>query len=94
MLTNDYYKLLLNEKWAWKKWNGPKQFEDVSTKSLMMLPSDMALIKDKEFRKHVERYAADNDLFFRDFSSAFGRLLELGVPFEKDEKYVFRATTD
>lgn len=25
VLTNEYYKLLLNEKWSWKKWNGPKQ---------------------------------------------------------------------
>ncbi|PWW76264.1 heme peroxidase [Tuber magnatum] len=94
MLTNDYYKLLLEEKWAWKKWNGPKQFEDVSTKSLMMLPTDMALIKDKEFKKHVERYAKDNDLFFRDFADVFGRLLELGVPFEKEEKFIFKSTTD
>jgi cytochrome c peroxidase len=94
MLTNDYYKLLLLEKWTWKKWNGPKQFEDVTSKSLMMLPSDMALVKDKEFKKHVERYAKDNDLFFKDFADVFGRLLELGVPFEKDEKYVFKATTD
>lgn len=94
MLTNDYYKLLLEEKWAWKKWNGPKQFEDVSSKSLMMLPTDMALIKDKEFRKHVERYAKDNDLFFKDFADVFGKLLELGVPFEKEEKFVFKSTTD
>lgn len=94
MLTNDYYKLLLEEKWAWKKWNGPKQFEDVSTKSLMMLPTDMALVKDKEFKKHVERYAKDNDLFFKEFADAFGRLLELGVPFEKEEKFVFKSTTD
>lgn len=25
VLTNDYYTLLLNEKWQWKKWDGPKQ---------------------------------------------------------------------
>lgn len=25
VVTNDYYTLLLNEKWQWKKWNGPKQ---------------------------------------------------------------------
>lgn len=25
VLTNDYFKLLLDEKWQWKKWNGPKQ---------------------------------------------------------------------
>jgi hypothetical protein len=37
-LTNEYYKLLLNEKWQWRKWDGPKQLEDKTTKSLMMLP--------------------------------------------------------
>lgn len=37
-VTNDYYKLLFDEKWVWKKWSGPKQLEDKKTKSLMMLP--------------------------------------------------------
>lgn len=93
-MTNDFYKLLIEEKWTWKKWSGPKQFEDVATKSLMMLPTDMALIKDKAFRKHVEAYAKDNELFFKDFADVFARLLELGVPFKTDEKFVFKATTD
>lgn len=84
VLTNDYYKLLLEERWSYKKWEGPKQFEDVSTKSLMMLPTDMALIKDKKFQTYVERYAKDSELFMRDFSSVFAKLLELGVPFTED----------
>jgi cytochrome c peroxidase len=25
ILTNEFFKLLVNEKWNWKKWNGPKQ---------------------------------------------------------------------
>lgn len=37
-MTNEFYKLLLNEKWVWKKWDGPKQLEDKKTQSLMMLP--------------------------------------------------------
>ncbi|KAF2155652.1 class II peroxidase [Myriangium duriaei CBS 260.36] len=84
-LTNDYYKLLLEEKWSYRKWNGPKQFQDVSSKSLMMLPSDMALIKDKSFRPHVERYAKDNEAFFKEFSDVVVRLFELGVPFTSGE---------
>ncbi|KAL8294066.1 hypothetical protein RB600_000164 [Gaeumannomyces tritici] len=28
VLTNDFYKLLLEEKWDWKKWNGPKQVRE------------------------------------------------------------------
>jgi cytochrome c peroxidase len=79
-----------------KQWNGPKQFEDVTTKSLMMLPTDMALIKDKEFKKHVERYAKDEEAFFKDFSNVFTRLLELGVPFEskEEDRIAFKPTVE
>lgn len=64
--TNDYFKLLFDEKWSWRKWSGPAQFTDSSTKTLMMLPTDMSLIKDKEFKKHAKAYAADQDLFFKE----------------------------
>ena len=40
----------------------------------------MALTTDKAFRPVTEQYAKDQDVFFRDFSQAFGKLLELGVP--------------
>ncbi|CAD6578123.1 MAG: heme peroxidase [Cyphobasidiales sp. Tagirdzhanova-0007] len=79
-MTNDYYKLLLEEAWVPKKWDGPKQMEDKKTKSLMMLYTDMALTTDKAFRPITEQYAKDQEVFFKDFSQAFGKLLELGVP--------------
>ncbi|KAI0315688.1 heme peroxidase [Amylostereum chailletii] len=79
-LTNEYFRLLLEEKWVWKKWSGPKQLIDKKTGSLMMLPSDYALVQDKSFKKWVQAYAADQDLFFKDFSSVVSRLFELGVP--------------
>jgi len=63
-----------------KPWDGPEQYED-STAKLMMLPSDIALIKDPKFRRWVEVYAKDEDRFFVDFAKAFSKLLELGVPF-------------
>ncbi|EGO00213.1 hypothetical protein SERLA73DRAFT_180679 [Serpula lacrymans var. lacrymans S7.3] len=78
--TNDFYKLLFEEKWVWKKWSGPKQLEDKTTKSLMMLPTDYVLTQDKSFKKYAKAYADDNDLFFKDFSAAFATLMELGVP--------------
>jgi cytochrome c peroxidase len=65
--TNDYFKLLFDEKWSWRKWGGPAQFTDSKTKSLMMLPSDMSLTKDKEFKKHAKAYAEDQDLFFKEW---------------------------
>ena len=53
----------------------------------MMLPSDMVLILDPEFKKHVELFAKDEDAFFKEFSKAFAKLLELGVPFAATKKW-------
>lgn len=86
VMSNDYYRLLLGEKWNYRKWNGPKQFEDMGSKSLMMLPTDMALIQDKDFRKHVERYAKDDQAFFSEFRDVIVKLFELGVPFQSKEE--------
>jgi cytochrome c peroxidase len=47
----------------------------------MMLPSDIFLLSDPELKKWVQAYCKDEDLFFEHFSSAFSKLLELGVPF-------------
>lgn len=61
------------------------QYEDPTGK-LMMLPSDMILVEDPSFKKWVELYAKDEDLFFTDFAKAFAKLLELGVPFPSASK--------
>lgn len=45
----------------------------------MMLPADMALIWDREFRKFVVEFANDEDAFFEAFSVAFQKLEENGV---------------
>ncbi|KAJ1972706.1 heme peroxidase [Dimargaris verticillata] len=82
--TNDYYNQLLNQQWVKKDWTGPFQFVDKDSKSIMMLPADMAFKEDKNFRKYVELYAKDEDQFFKDFSKAYAKLLELGVDFPKD----------
>ena len=84
--SNEYFRLLLEEKWTPKKthqgkpWTGPMQFE-AQNGSLMMLPADLWLLEDPEFRKYVELYAKDEATFFKDFSAAFSKLLELGVKF-------------
>ncbi|KAG1725426.1 heme peroxidase [Suillus paluster] len=95
--TNDYYKLLFDEKWVWKKWSGPKQLEDKKTKSLMMLPTDYVLTQDKSFKKYAKSYADDVDLFFKDFSAAYSKLLELGVPtqqFVASEAWIMQTVDD
>mmetsp|Transcript_11057 Transcript_11057/g.14564 ORF Transcript_11057/g.14564 Transcript_11057/m.14564 type:complete len:329 (-) Transcript_11057:178-1164(-) len=84
--SNEYFRLLLEERWSpklthnGKPWTGPDQYEDASGQ-LMMLPSDIVLISDPDFKKWVEVYAKDSDRFYSDFAKAFSKLLELGVPF-------------
>jgi catalase (peroxidase I) len=81
--SNDYYKNLLEMKWTQKKthgkgrWTGPEQYENADGQ-LMMLPSDMALVWDPEFKKITEEYAKDQNRWHQDFAAAYQRLNELG----------------
>jgi len=60
-----------------------------------MLPTDFVLLQDKSFRPWVEKYAADEKLWFNDFASAFHKLQELGVPRNGSEKvYHFKRTDE
>ena len=89
--SNEYFRLLLEGSWTiktthkGKPWTGPEQFESPDG-NLMMLPSDMCLLWDKSFRTITEEYAKDEDLFFKDFATAFSKLLELGVNFPGEQK--------
>ena len=96
VVSNDYFRLLLDEKWGWRKWDGPKQYQDLKSKSLMMLPTDMALVKDPVFKKHVKRYAKDDGVFFQEFRDVIVKLFELGVPFQssESERMTFKPTFD
>jgi cytochrome c peroxidase len=91
VFTNEFFRLLVEEEWLKREWDGPLQYTDKTTKTLMMLPTDMALVEDDGFRPHVERYAKDSDVFFQEFADAYVKLLELGVPFKGDgsERWVF-----
>ena len=69
---------LVKQNWTSKTVNGQTQYKD-DADELMMLPADLALIKDPKFKEIVGIYAQDKQAFFNDFTSAFGKLLELGV---------------
>lgn len=75
--SNDYFVQLLTNKWTPKKWNGPLQYEDPSG-NLMMLPADLVLRDDPNFRKYASLYAEDEDVFFNDFAIAYEKLTNLG----------------
>ncbi|CAE8593897.1 unnamed protein product [Polarella glacialis] len=82
-VSNEYFRELMENTWTpktthkGKPWKGPAQFED-PTGDLMMLPSDMVLIQDKQFKKYVEQYAKDDSLFQKDFAAVCGKLFNLG----------------
>ena len=78
LLTREYCRF--DEKWNFRKWNGPIQYEDTKTKSLMMLTTDMCIATDSKFKPVAQKYAQSEEAFFDDFSKAFAKLLELGVP--------------
>mmetsp|Transcript_8499 Transcript_8499/g.13389 ORF Transcript_8499/g.13389 Transcript_8499/m.13389 type:complete len:342 (-) Transcript_8499:213-1238(-) len=76
--SNEYFRLLVETKWVKKEWKGPVQYENVDGGDLMMLPSDLALIEDPEFKKWVEVYAKDEKRFFADFAKVYQKLTENG----------------
>jgi hypothetical protein len=51
----------------------------------MMQPADRALIVDDAMRAHVETYASDSVVFYRDFSIAYQKLQELGIDLSGSE---------
>ncbi|KAI1101749.1 heme peroxidase [Jackrogersella minutella] len=98
--SNQYFKLLLANEREWRRKtlpNGVEQFvyvedeeagEDGEEEALMMLPTDMSLLSDPQFRPWVERYAEDKELFFGDFAKVFAKLLELGIKRDASGKVV------
>lgn len=78
-ISSEYFRELLENTWTiktthkGKPWTGPMQYED-PTGDLMMLPSDVVLVQDREFRRWVEHYSKDQDAFLKDFSVVVGKL--------------------
>jgi len=81
--NNAYFKHLIEEEWVKRDWDGKEQFTDKATKTLMMLPTDIALLHDANFLAWVKKYAEDEKLFFDDFAAAFGKLLANGTDASK-----------
>lgn len=93
VFTNDFYKNLLNEHWKLEKNDaGNEQYN--SDKGYMMLPTDYSLTQDSKFKKLVEKYANDQDVFFEDFKNAYVKLLENGIDFKNLGKPLVFKTLD
>ena len=78
-LDTNYYRTLLNEKWSlYKNQSGAYQYENEG-RNLVMLPAEYVLVTDPKFKQYVDLYAKDEAVWQKDFASAFGKLLALGV---------------
>ena len=60
---NNYFKVLMGLDWAPRDWKGNFQYEDKLTKSLMMLPTDMALKTDPKFKVWAMKYVVFERVF-------------------------------
>lgn len=68
----------------WLKFDN-SYFRDIKEQKdadLLVLPTDAALFEDEGFKPFAEKYAADQEAFFKDYVAAHLRLSELGVTWE------------
>ena len=49
---------------------------------LLALETDKALLEDPAFRPHTERFAADQEAFFKQYAVSHKKLSELGARFD------------
>lgn len=88
--SNDFFLVLLREDWHEEivASTGRSQYFN-RDRTLMMLNTDMELVRDPGFRRWVEVYADDGE-FRRSFSAAFAKLLELGVRRDENGAVLWR----
>jgi len=71
----------------WLKFDN-SYFKEVKAKrdeELLVLPTDAALFEDEGFKKYAEKYAEDQEAFFRDYAVSHKKLSELGAKFDPPE---------
>ncbi|KAL5704398.1 L-ascorbate peroxidase [Ranunculus cassubicifolius] len=63
-------------------------FKDIKEKrdeDLLVLPTDAALFEDPSFKEYAEKYAADQETFFKDYAQSHAKLSNLGAKFDPPE---------
>jgi len=77
----------------WLKFDN-SYFKEVKARTdpeLVVLSTDGVLFQDEKFRAYAEKYAEDQDLFFKDYVLAHKKLSELGAKFDPPEGIVLDA---
>ncbi|PSS31898.1 L-ascorbate peroxidase, partial [Actinidia chinensis var. chinensis] len=71
----------------WLKFDN-SYFKDIKERrdeDLLVLPTDAALFEDPSFKVYAEKYAEDQDVFFKDYAEAHAKLSNLGAKFDPPE---------
>ncbi|XP_061359956.1 probable L-ascorbate peroxidase 6, chloroplastic/mitochondrial isoform X2 [Gastrolobium bilobum] len=74
----------------WLKFDN-SYFKDIKQKKdedLLVLPTDAALFEDPSFKVYAEKYAEDQEAFFKDYAEAHAKLSNLGAKFDPPEGIV------
>ncbi|KAL6885876.1 hypothetical protein ACP4OV_010137 [Aristida adscensionis] len=73
-----------------------KEIKEKRDQDLLVLPTDAALFEDPTFKVYAEKYAEDQDVFFKDYAEAHAKLSNLGAKFEppQDSHWMIRVATE
>ncbi|CAL4887361.1 unnamed protein product [Urochloa decumbens] len=61
--------------------------KDQKEQDLLVLPTDAALFEDTSFKVYAEKYAEDQEAFFKDYAEAHAKLSDLGAKFDPPEGF-------
>ncbi|KAH1057473.1 hypothetical protein J1N35_035538 [Gossypium stocksii] len=78
----------------WLKFDN-SYFKDIKAKrdeDLLVLPTDAVLFEDPSFKVYAEKYAEDQETFFKDYAEAHAKLSKLGAKFDPPEGIVLDDT--
>ncbi|KAL0360253.1 UNVERIFIED_CONTAM: L-ascorbate peroxidase T, chloroplastic [Sesamum radiatum] len=73
----------------WLKFDN-SYFKDIKERrdeDLLVLPTDAVLFEDPSFKVYAEKYAEDQDAFFKDYAEAHAKLSNLGANFDPPEGF-------
>ncbi|KAL2232370.1 UNVERIFIED_CONTAM: L-ascorbate peroxidase T, chloroplastic [Sesamum indicum] len=73
----------------WLKFDN-SYFKDIKERrdeDLLVLPTDAVLFEDPSFKVYAEKYAEDQDAFFKDYAEAHAKLSNLGAKFDPPEGF-------
>ncbi|KAF5445195.1 hypothetical protein F2P56_034263 [Juglans regia] len=74
----------------WLKFDN-SYFKDIKERrdeDLLVLPTDAVLFEDPSFKVYAEKYAEDQETFFKDYAEAHAKLSNLGAKFDPPEGIV------